>query len=67
MMFERDLRRYVEDRRVSVGSADIRGYKFRAGLIEVTTNKEINFATERETFAYLGLAWVPPELRNADG
>ncbi|KAL1411483.1 hypothetical protein Q8F55_002444 [Vanrija albida] len=57
MMFERDLRRYVE----------ARGLKFRAGLIDAKTNEEINFATEREIFAHVGLRYVPPELRNADG
>ena len=44
-----------------------RGLKFRAGLVEVNTGKEINLETEREIFAYLGLRYVPPELRNADG
>jgi len=46
---------------------DSRGLKFRAGLIERVTGREINFDTEREIFERLGLAYVPPELRNADG
>lgn len=41
--------------------------KFRAGLIEVNSGKEIHFETEREIFAHLGLRYVPPHLRNADG
>ena len=57
MMFERDFRRYAE----------AKGYKFRAGLIRATTSEEINLSTEREIFAFLGLEWVPPEYRNADG
>ncbi|KAK1924368.1 hypothetical protein DB88DRAFT_490154 [Papiliotrema laurentii] len=57
MMFERDLRRYAEDR----------GYKFRAGLRVANTGEEINFETERQIFQHLGLKYVPPELRNADG
>ncbi|KLT45462.1 Nucleotidyltransferase [Cutaneotrichosporon oleaginosum] len=56
MMFERDLRRWCEDR----------GYKFRAGLVEIATNREINLDSEREIFRFLGLRYVPPELRNAD-
>ena len=57
MMFERDLKRYAESR----------GLKFRAGLIEINTGKEINLNTEREIFHYLGLQYVPPFLRNANG
>ncbi|BEI93291.1 uncharacterized protein CcaverHIS019_0509190 [Cutaneotrichosporon cavernicola] len=57
MMFERDLRRWAEDR----------GYKFRAGLIEIATNQEVNLDSEREILGFLGLGYVPPELRNADG
>ncbi|KAL7421959.1 hypothetical protein Q5752_003731 [Cryptotrichosporon argae] len=57
MMFERDLRRYAEDR----------GYRFRAGLVVRQTGEEVNFETEREIFQHLGLRYVPPELRNADG
>ncbi|WOO81108.1 DNA-directed DNA/RNA polymerase mu [Vanrija pseudolonga] len=57
MMFERDFRRYVE----------ARGLKFRAGLINAKTNEEINFGSEREIFAHVGLRYIPPELRNADG
>jgi len=57
MMFERDLKRYAEDR----------GLKFRAGLVEVNTGREIHLPTEREIFHYLGLRYVPPHLRNADG
>ncbi|ORY32892.1 putative beta DNA polymerase [Naematelia encephala] len=57
MMFERDLRRYAEER----------GLKFKAGLVEPNTGREINLETEREIFYYLGLRYVPPELRNADG
>ncbi|KAK4689277.1 hypothetical protein P7C73_g818, partial [Tremellales sp. Uapishka_1] len=57
MMFERDLRRFAEDH----------GYKFRAGLVKITTGEEINFETEREIFHFLGLRYVPPTLRNADG
>jgi DNA polymerase mu len=56
-MFERDLKRYAEDR----------GYKFRAGIISMRDNEEIHFRTEREIFEFLGLRYVPPELRNADG
>jgi DNA polymerase mu len=48
-------------------SAHLRGLKFRAGLIEQATGREINFDTEREIFQHLGLTYVPPELRNADG
>lgn len=44
-----------------------RGLKFRAGLIDPHSQREINFATERELFAYLDLPYVPPRLRNADG
>jgi DNA polymerase/3'-5' exonuclease PolX len=44
-----------------------RGYKFRAGLIKASTGEEIELETEREIFAFLGLRYVPPELRNADG
>jgi len=50
-------RRYAEDR----------GYKFKAGLIEINTGKEILFETEKEIFTFLGLRYVPPHLRNADG
>lgn len=50
-------RRYAEDR----------GYKFRAGLIEASTGRELHFETEREIFNFLGLRYVPPHLRNADG
>ncbi|GFZ46743.1 hypothetical protein JCM24511_03963 [Saitozyma sp. JCM 24511] len=57
MMFERDLKRYAENR----------GYKFRAGLIKASTGEEVELETEREIFAFLGLRYVPPELRNADG
>ncbi|WVF71352.1 hypothetical protein IAT40_006156 [Kwoniella sp. CBS 6097] len=57
MMFERDLKRYAENHR---------GYKFRAGLIKISTGDEINLETEREIFDFLGLRFVPPELRNAD-
>jgi DNA polymerase/3'-5' exonuclease PolX len=44
-----------------------RGYKFRAGLIDRVRNAEINLPSEREILAFLGLPYVPPELRNADG
>ena len=48
--------------------ADIfRGVKFRAGLQVANTGEEINFDSEREIFHFLGLRYVPPELRNADG
>ncbi|OCF32950.1 DNA polymerase mu subunit [Kwoniella heveanensis BCC8398] len=57
MMFERDLKRYAEN---------YRGYKFRAGLIKISTGEEVNLETEREIFGFLGLRYVPPELRNAD-
>ncbi|WVQ67274.1 uncharacterized protein L199_005469 [Kwoniella botswanensis] len=57
MMFERDLKRYSEN---------VRGYKFRAGLLHVTTGQEVNLETERDIFNFLGLRYVPPELRNAD-
>nr|XP_019011154.1 DNA polymerase mu subunit [Kwoniella pini CBS 10737]OCF49935.1 DNA polymerase mu subunit [Kwoniella pini CBS 10737] len=57
MMFERDLKRYAEN---------VRRYKFRAGLIEMSTGDEINLETEREIFEFLGLKYVPPEMRNAD-
>ncbi|ODN80607.1 hypothetical protein L202_02797 [Cryptococcus amylolentus CBS 6039] len=57
MMYERDLKRYAENER---------GYKFRAGLIEIASGKEVNLGTEREIFKFLGLKYVPPELRNAD-
>ncbi|WVQ99513.1 hypothetical protein IAU59_006649 [Kwoniella sp. CBS 9459] len=57
MMFERDLKRYAENDR---------GYKFRAGLIKITTGEEVNLETEREIFEFLGLRYVQPELRNAD-
>nr|XP_018262951.1 DNA polymerase mu subunit [Kwoniella dejecticola CBS 10117]OBR85109.1 DNA polymerase mu subunit [Kwoniella dejecticola CBS 10117] len=57
MMFERDLKRYSEN---------VRRYKFRAGLIEMSSGDEINLETEREIFEFLGLRYVPPELRNAD-
>ena len=43
-----------------------RGLKFRAGLVEAKTGREIHLETEREIFHYLGLRYVPPELRNAD-
>lgn len=43
------------------------GHKFRAGLIKVATGEEINLETERGIFDYLGLRYIPPELRNADG
>lgn len=56
MMFERDLRRHAETM----------GLKFRAGLVEAKTGREIHLETEREIFHYLGLRYVPPELRNAD-
>lgn len=57
--FRRKLmnRRYAEDR----------GYKFKAGLLEINTGKEILFETEKEIFTFLGLRYVPPPLRNADG
>ncbi|WVQ86482.1 hypothetical protein IAS59_000195 [Cryptococcus gattii] len=58
MMFERDLKRYAENET---------GHKFRAGLIKIATGEEINLETEREIFDYLGLRYIPPELRNADG
>ncbi|WVQ73950.1 hypothetical protein IAR50_003531 [Cryptococcus sp. DSM 104548] len=57
MMFERDLKRFAEHER---------GYKFRAGLIEIANGREVNLGTEREIFEFLGLKYVPPELRNAD-
>ncbi|OCF74247.1 DNA polymerase mu subunit [Kwoniella mangroviensis CBS 8886] len=57
MMFERDLKRYSEN---------VRGYKFRAGLLHVTTGQEVNLETERDIFNFLGLRYVAPELRNAD-
>jgi len=57
MMLELMSRRYAEDR----------GYKFKAGLIEINTGKEILFETEKEIFTFLGLRYVPPHLRNADG
>lgn len=68
MMFERDFRRYVEARcaRRATGLTR-RGLKFRAGLINAKTNEEINFASEREIFTHVGLRYIPPELRNADG
>lgn len=50
-------RRYAEDR----------GFKFKAGLYEVNTGKELLFETEKEIFHHIGLRWVPPHLRNADG
>jgi DNA polymerase mu len=50
-------RRYAEDR----------GMKFRAGLIEINTGREIHYDTEKEIFNHLGLRYVPPHLRNADG
>lgn len=50
-----------------VDYAHSRGYKFRAGLIKASTSEEVNLSTEREIFAFLGLKWVPPEYRNADG
>jgi DNA polymerase mu len=46
---------------------DDRGYQFRAGLRVANTDEEINFETERQIFQHLGLKYVPPELRNADG
>jgi len=55
--YELTIRRYAEDR----------GYKFKAGLIEINTGKEILFETEKEIFTFLGLRYVPPPLRNADG
>ncbi|WVQ81739.1 hypothetical protein IAT38_003864 [Cryptococcus sp. DSM 104549] len=58
MMFERDMKRYAENER---------GYKFRAGLIKIATGEEVNPETERDFFRFLGLRYVPPELRNADG
>lgn len=48
-------------------STTCRGYKFRAGLIKASTGEEVELETEREIFAFLGLRYVPPELRNADG
>ncbi|WVW84121.1 hypothetical protein I302_106150 [Kwoniella bestiolae CBS 10118] len=57
MMFERDLKRYSEN---------VRGYKSRAGLISVSSGEEVNLETERDIFNFLGLRYVPPELRNAD-
>lgn len=45
----------------------LRGLKFRAGLLDPHTQRELNFATEREIFAFLELPFVPPRLRNADG
>lgn len=48
-------------------AADTSGYKFRAGLIEIATNKALHFDSEREILHFLGLRYVPPELRNADG
>lgn len=47
--------------------ADARGYKFRAGVVEIATNREISFENERDIFHFFGLRYVPPELRNADG
>jgi hypothetical protein len=35
--------------------------------IKASTGEEIELETEREIFAFLGLRYVPPELRNADG
>ena len=58
-----DLRRRLTNRRY----AEDRGYKFKAGLIEINTGKEILFETEKEIFTFLGLRYVPPPLRNADG
>ena len=43
----------------------IRGYKFRAGIIEMNTGREILLDTERDIFEFLGLKYVPPTLRNA--
>ncbi|WWC89146.1 uncharacterized protein L201_004064 [Kwoniella dendrophila CBS 6074] len=57
MMFERDLKRYTEN---------VRGFKFRAGLLEMSTGDEVYLETERDIFQFLGLRYVPPELRNAD-
>ncbi|WVR06905.1 hypothetical protein IAU60_003941 [Kwoniella sp. DSM 27419] len=57
MMFERDFKRYSEN---------IRGYKFRAGLLRMSDGEEVNLETERDIFRFLGLRYVPPELRNAD-
>ncbi|ORX35733.1 putative beta DNA polymerase [Kockovaella imperatae] len=56
MMFERDFKRYAENR----------GYKFKAAITQPNTGEEHHFETEREIFHFLGLRWVPPELRNAD-
>lgn len=47
--------------------ADNRGYKFAGGLIDLRSGEEINIPSEREIFAFLGLRYVPPPLRNADG
>ena len=44
-----------------------RGVKFKAGIVIPNTGEEILLQTEREIFEYLGLRYVPPELRNADG
>lgn len=67
MMFERDARRYIEDRCVVSVWSNRRGLKFRAGLIDPNTLRELNYPTEREIFQAIQLPYVPCTLRNCDG
>lgn len=59
MMFERDLRRYAEHER---------GLKFDSGSLHYRDSGiEIQPTSEREIFRIMGIPYVPPQLRNADG
>lgn len=59
MMFERDLRRYAEHER---------GLKFDSGSLSYRgSGIELHPTSERDIFKVLGLPFVPPECRNADG
>jgi DNA polymerase (family 10) len=37
------------------------------GVVAVETGQTVTHATEEELYAYLGYAWIPPELREATG
>ncbi|VDC00335.1 unnamed protein product [Peniophora sp. CBMAI 1063] len=57
MMFERDLR----------SVAKLQGMKFdSSGISRRRDSKLFHPRSEKEIFDMFGLAWIPPELRNAD-
>lgn len=55
--FEKDIRRF----------AKYKGYKFdSSGLVTREEGKLVETRQEEDVFRILGLAWMPPELRNCD-